>query len=401
MYAHGKTPPYSHSIMKILVVTATYLPSVNGVAISTKRMVDALRNAGHEIWILGPEFKNSTEKSYFSFQTAHNIPGLPQDYPLVLPWISEKTRVEIERKKWDIIHVHHPAYVSVMALKIGERCGAPVVFTYHSQYDQVVKSNIPFFPDWVYELIFYVGAAKVIGKMAAIIATTSWLRKELVTKFPEIPIYTVSTAGLPASFESSISKHELRKQLSIPKTDTVFIVVSRLSVEKNVGFVLRAFKKWNTSHKRSRLIIIGDGNDRIRLEELSKKLGIFQCVQFIGKISNDLLMPWLNAADLFLYSSVTDTVSVNIVEAMSSGLPVVALDDKTTRELVLPGVNGYLSKANLTEYTDMMKKALKEREALSEGAKKHIQMNYSLQVTSSNLIKTYEKIITNYHTNNH
>lgn len=387
--------------MKILIVTATYLPSVNGVAISTKRMVDALRNAGHDIWIVGPEFENSTETNYFTFQTAHNLPGLPVDYPLVLPWISEKTRKEIEGTHWDIIHVHHPAYVSVMALKIGERCKAPVVFTYHSQYDQVVKSNVPFFPDWVYELIFYVGAASVIGRMAAIIATTSWLRKELISKFPEIPIYTVSTAGLPAPFESPVMKRELRKQLSIPVNEIVFTVVSRLSLEKNVSFLLRAFKKWNTVHKSGRLIIIGDGNDRTHLEELSKKLRISHHVQFTGKISNDQLVPWLNAADIFLYSSVTDTVSVNIVEAMSAGLPVVAIDDKTTRELVLPGINGYLSKTNLKQYTSMMEKALQERETLARGAKKHIKLHYSLQATSNNLIKTYEKIIKNYHTHGH
>ena len=381
--------------MKILIVTATYPPSTNGVAISTKRTVEALRMLGHDVWVIGPEHKNVTEPQYFTFQTAHHVPGIPSDYPLVLPWIPEKTRNKLERITWDIIHVQHPYYVSLMALKIGERCHAPVVFTYHSQYDHVIRSNAPFFPDWVYELAYYVGAASVIGKMAAIIATTKWLKTELEEKFPEIPIYYVSSAGLPKPFSSQESVETLRVQLALPTHEPIFIVVTRLSPEKNVSFLVKAFAGWASTQKTGTLIVIGDGNDRGDLEALVKTLHMAKRVIFVGNVRNETLSPWLNAADIFLYSSITDTVSVNLIEAMSAGLPIVALDDKTTREIIAPGINGYLSLPDRKVFVSYMNKALKNRSTLSVGAREQIQ-HYTMSQTTTSLVKTYEQIIERY-----
>lgn len=374
------------------MVTATYPPSTNGVAISTKRAVVALRAAGHVVAVLGPEHKNMNESYYYTFQTVYHVPGMPSDYPLVLPWMAEKTKKEINKNTWDIVHVHHPAYVSRMALKIGERCRAPVVFTYHSQYDHVVKSGVPFFPDWLHELIFYVGTASVIGNMAAIIAPSKWLEKELKEKFPEIPIYYVSTAGLPRPFALNTSSRTLRKQLSLPLKEPLFIIVSRLSNEKNVPFVVTAFTKWASSHEKGKLLIIGDGNSRGDLEQMVRKLRITRRVVFTGSIPNPSLAPWLNAADIFLYSSTTDTVSVNIIEAMSAGLPVVAIDDKSTREIITHGVNGYLSPPQVDTFVSYMVEALQHKKTLSRGAKEQV-CDYALSTTSTALVKTYEQII--------
>lgn len=377
------------------MVTATYLPSTNGVAISTKRAVDALRAAGHEVAVLGPEHKNISESYYYTFQTVHHVPGMPPDYPLVLPWIPDKTKKEINKKKWDIVHVHHPAYVSRMALKIGERCRAPVVFTYHSQYDHVVKSGVHFFPDWLYELIYYVGTTSVIGKMAAIIAPSKWLQIELKEKFPKIPIYYVSTAGLRAPFALTTSSQKLRKRLSLPLYEPLFIIVSRLSNEKNVSFVVTSFAKWASSHEKGKLLIIGDGNIRSDLEQMVKKLRITKRVVFTGSIPNSSLAPWLNAADIFLYSSTTDTVSVNVIEAMSAGLPVVAIDSKSTREIITHGRNGYLSPPQVDTFVSYMVEALQHKKTLSRGAKEQVR-DYALSTTSTALVKTYEQIIQHY-----
>lgn len=382
------------------MVTATYPPSTNGVAISTKRAVDALAQAGHEVVVLGPEHKNMNYSHYYSFQTVHHMPGMPSDYPLVLPWIPDKTKKEISKNKWDIVHVHHPGYVSRMALKIGERCRAPVVFTYHSQYEHVVKSGVPFFPDWLHKLIFYVGTTSVIGKMAAVIAPSRWLQIELKEKFPAIPIYYVSTAGLRAPFALKTSSQTLRMQLSLPLYEPLFIIVSRLSNEKNVAFVVMAFAKWASSHKKGKLLIVGDGNKRHDLEQLVKKLRITKRVVFTGSIPNAALAPWLNAADIFLYSSTTDTVSVNIIEAMSAGLPAITIDDKSTREIITHGVNGYVSPPQVDTFVSYMVEALSHKTTLSRGAKKQVR-DYALSTTTTALVKTYEQIIKHYQSSQH
>jgi glycosyltransferase involved in cell wall biosynthesis len=210
----------------------------------------------------------------------------------------------------------------------------------------------------------------------------------------------VPTAGLPASFEILTSKKKLREDLNLPQQDPIFIVVARLSAEKNIQFILQAFSSWRKKYAQGKLVIIGDGNEKAQLERLSRTLRIARHVRFLGKVQNQLLIPWLNASDVFLYSSITDTISVNLVEAMSAGLPIVALDDKTTRELVIPGINGLLSRPDISEFVSHMHTALSRNSELSAGAKKHIKM-YTLHSTSTALIESYEKIITNYKKQTH
>ncbi|MEK9143678.1 MAG: glycosyltransferase, partial [Patescibacteria group bacterium] len=274
------------------------------------------------------------------------------------------------------------------------------VFTYHSQYDHIVKSFVPFFPDWLYELIFYVGTASVIGNMAAIIAPSKWLQRELKEKFPEIPIYYVSTAGLPRPFALNTSAQKLRVQLSLPLYEPLFIIVSRLSNEKNVAFVVTAFTKWASSHEKGKLLIIGDGNSRGDLEQLVTKLRITKRVVFTGSIPNPSLAPWLNAADIFLYSSTTDTVSINVIEAMSAGLPIVAIDDKSTREIISHGINGYVSPPRIDTFVSYMSEALQHKTTLSRGAREQSR-KYALSITSTALVKTYEQIIKHYQSSHH
>lgn len=380
--------------MNILFFTATYPPSVNGVAISTMRTVDELRRLGHKVWIVGPSHKSITDTSYIPLQTAYNVPGLPEDYPLVLPWMSDSVRQKILDNHWDIVHAHHPAHISSMALQIAQIAKVPAVFTYHSQYFEVLKSNIPNLPDWMYEMVVYVGEENIISKMNAIIANTHWLKRELVKKFRHIPVYYASTGGIEHPYLLNEDSQVLRNDLGIEQDHTVFVIVSRLSYEKNVSFVIRAFSKWKAKNPLSTLLIIGDGNQKKGLMELSKELGLRKAVRFLGTIDNDKISPWLNAADVFLYSSLTDTGTINIIEALSAGLPVVALRHKATEEVVKSGKNGYLTEENYSKFVAKMRMAIHNRAKLSVYAK-HTAEKFLITRTVKDLLRIYINSIAN------
>jgi 1,2-diacylglycerol 3-alpha-glucosyltransferase len=375
--------------MNILIVTATYPPSANGVAISTKRSVEALRSLGHRVVVIGPNFPNSEKDlDYISFFTV-KIPffGLV-DYPIVIPASSVSFARKLPKITWDVIHVHHPFFVGEFAVSLGVVLQTPVLFTYHTQYDAYLN-HLTLLPEYVKKYLYKKNVLDFLNKLDGIIATTKWLQKDLMVKSGRQDVYYISTAGLPRSFVVQKSDAHLRAELGLPHKGPIFLSVSRLSPEKKTDILLRAFLVWAKTHPHGILIIIGDGSYRQTLESISRQHPQGKRILFVGKVPNEQLAPWYTVATVFLYSSVTDTIGINIIESMSAGVPVVAPDHYTTREIIQNHYNGIL--ASRKSIAEQMSVALKKRLLLSSGAKKTAD-RYDGTVLTKKLLLVYEKV---------
>ncbi|OGG13812.1 hypothetical protein A2875_00945 [Candidatus Gottesmanbacteria bacterium RIFCSPHIGHO2_01_FULL_46_14] len=367
--------------MNILVITATYPPSVNGVAISTQRTVLALKKRGHTVFVLGPG----------EFLTLHNVPFAPKDYPIIFPFLLSSIKERLARTSWDIIHVHHPSVIGSLAVSLGKRLGVPVVFTYHTQYDRYIDTYAPFLPKALRRSI-YIGALAFCREVQAIIAPTHWLEGQLRERFPEVPVYYVSTAGLPKIFALKTPKSALRRQLGLPENLSIFLTVSRLSKEKNLAFLIGSFAIWSKRNRSGLLVIVGDGSERSSLRKLAVSHSMDKSIRFVGKIPNQDLATWYSASDVFLYSSTTDTIGVNIIEAMSAGLPVVSIDDTTTREVIRSKVNGILVPPKEEAFAKAMALALEQKKRLASESRDTAGA-YMLEATTQALERVYRTII--------
>ncbi|MEK7065416.1 MAG: glycosyltransferase [Patescibacteria group bacterium] len=386
--------------MNILHITATYVPSTNGVAITTQRTVSVLRALGHTVWVIGPRYNHQEEKeSYIPFPTIYHLPFIPRDYPLIVPYLSRKQTVLLMRIPWDIIHVHHPFAVGALARRIGSALDVPVVFTYHTQYDQVARYFVPWLPKGIHRALYTHGVLKVGKTMDRVIATTTWLAKTLQQRLPLVPISYVTTAGLPKPFLLPTKKRVLRQRLNLPLEYPIFLCVSRVSREKNIGFLIDAYRQWFRGKKRGCFVVVGDGNDRTRLERYVRDIRLSGHVLFVGKIANDQLPAWYSAADIFLYSGIHDTIGVNVVEAMSAGLPVVAIDHVVSREIVRDDDNGVLAPEEARVFAKAMDRALVNHRKLTIGALKTVS-DYTLSKTTGQLLSVYNATI-DAHTRRH
>ncbi len=377
--------------MNILIITATYPPSANGVAISTKRTVTALRALGHRVVVIGPRVQaNDRDSDYISFSTIR-IPffGLA-DYPVIIPRSGASFIRELPKISWDVIHVHHPFFVGKLALFLGRSLYVPVFFTYHTQYDAYLN-HLPLLPRSLKNYLYRKNVLELLSELDGIIATTKWLQHDLITKTGRQDIYYASTAGLPRSFLVKISDAQLRLQFGLPERGPIFLSVSRLSPEKKVDILLRAFLQWAKSHPQGLLVIIGDGSYRKKLERMAGQHSEGRRVRFVGKIPNEQLAPWYSVATIFLYSSVTDTIGINIIEAMSAGVPVVAPDHYTTREIIRSDYNGILASQKASAIALAMSGAMAKRTLLTKGAKKTAHA-YDVRISVKELIAVYETV---------
>lgn len=382
--------------MNILIITATYPPSANGVAVSTKRTVSELRKRGHRVIVYGPKAPGVSEDSdYVAASTIRiGLFGL-RDYPIAIPHTVNAIVDKLPTINWDIIHVHHPIVAGQLAVKLGKKLRVPVVFTYHTRYDQYIEHFVGLpqfmkrsFHKWIYENMLL----SILRSFDGVIATTTWLKDLLKKSIPGTPIYYASTAGLTKPFLTRRSKQLLRNELGFPPDEPVFLSVSRLSKEKRTDILLRGFLHWADRHQKGTLVIIGDGANRKHLEAMTRKSPHHGRVKFMGKIPNEKLHDWYSSADVFLYSSITDTIGINILEAMSAGLPVVAPDHMTTREIIVSGNSGVLYKGDALNMGRAIDTAFARRNSMAKHAVA-TSKKYHVSITVGELTKIYETVI--------
>jgi len=169
---------------------------------------------------------------------------------------------------------------------------------------------------------------------------------------------------------------DLIRSLGLPDDAFVMLTVTRLHPEKKLDRAIRALAGLRPRVKDAYLVLLGDGPERHRLQELAEDLGVAEAVLFPGPVRNVELPPWYRMADVVL-SLLDRTNAANpFFEAMACGRCVVALDVGTTREVVVEGQTGVLVKADelgrLPEILEHLARHPEEREALGRAARPHV-----------------------------
>ena len=128
--------------------------------------------------------------------------------------------------------------------------------------------------------------------------------------------------------------------------DKIIITVgaSRITARKGINYLLEAMKKLSSEYPNIFLRAMGDGNEKENLEKMAKELGLEKNVEFIGRVPRENTAPYYQEASIFVLPSLNEGMSNAMLEALSSGLPLIATDTGGTRELLEDGINGFIIK---------------------------------------------------------
>ncbi len=341
--------------MKIAMFTNNYKPYIGGVPVSIEHLAEALRAQGHEVYVFAPSYKNQVEEEgvirYPSFPVS--IVGAP--VPNVLTKLFEEKVVELGI---DVIHVHHPALVGNVALSLQKKYGIPVVFTYHTRYEQYLHYVKPL------EVIEnYTGALEryltwFSNRCDMIVAPTPGMKTYLETLPIDTPICVLPT-GVPVQsfFPDEAQAAAIRKQY-IGNADYLLCTVARLAKEKNLEFQLRGLailkERLEKRGKSFRHLMIGDGPEHEYLKNYAKELGLEENIIFAGNIKNSEMAAYQRACDAFLFSSTSETQGIVLLEAMAVGSPVIAVEASGVCDVVRNGENGYMTRENENEWAEQI-----------------------------------------------
>lgn len=255
---------------------------------------------------------------------------LLQQFPYTLALASKMAEVA-RMKRLQVLHVHYAipfGAAALLAKQITANLGLKVVTTLHGTDITLVGNNASFKPV----------TALTIENSDAVTAVSKFLTDETVRQF-EIarPIDTVYNFIDPQRYKSEIPPCIPRKHA---REQTTLMHISNFRSVKRISDVLLIFAQV-AAQLDVRLIIVGDGPDAPVAEEMATKLGLRDRVTFLGVV--DQVSPILQAADLFLLPSETESFGLAALEAMASGVPVVASDVGGIPEVVEHGVCGYLA----------------------------------------------------------
>ncbi len=359
--------------MKIAMFTNNYKPYIGGVPVSIEHLAEALRKRGHAVYVFAPSYEGQEEEPfvirYPSFPL--KIAGAPTPNVLTGLFFEQVKKLGI-----DIIHVHHPAIVGNVALSIRKKLGIPVVFTYHTRYE---------------EYLYYIHVLEKIEKHTGIIdrylhyfcnrcdlivAPVPEIRDYLIEKGIEAPIGLLPTGIPEEEYEADASEAARLRRAYIGTADYLFCTVSRLAKEKNLIFQLQGLfhlKRMLAQRGKSfKHMMIGDGPGRAELEAEIRKLGLSGDVVLAGNKKNAEIKNYHAASDLFLFTSRSETQGVALLEAMAAGSPVVAVNASGVRDIVDDGKNGRLTSQDPREWADAILSTVCEEgkiEKMSRGAR--------------------------------
>jgi glycosyltransferase involved in cell wall biosynthesis len=316
--------------LTIALVTETYLPEVNGVAMTLGRLVAGLSARGHRIMIVRPRQKHETSGRLADGQIL--TPGIP------LPGYAELRyglpAGKVLHRAWkeslpDIVHIATEGPLGWSALAATRHLEIPVVSSFHTNFHSYshhyrlgwLKDGIEAYLRWFH------------NRTLATLVPTAALADTLARRgFRNVEVLARGVdTGL---FHPSRRSPSLRAQWGASEHDPVIMIVGRVAAEKNLDLALRTFAAIRALQPAARMICVGEGPLR---QSLAKRHP--EC-RFVGNQYGEELARHYASADLFLFPSLTDTYGNVVAEALASGLAVVGFDYAASACLVEHGVNG-------------------------------------------------------------
>jgi glycosyltransferase involved in cell wall biosynthesis len=335
--------------LKVALVTETYPPEVNGVAATFARIVQGLRERGHQLHLVRPRQSRSDQpEAATPLWQETLVRGLPiPRYPelrMGLPATAQLTRLWRTQRP-DVVHLVTEGPLGWSALRAARRLGLPVVSDFRTNFHAYTQHyGIAWMGTGVNALL-----RRFHNRTDLTMVPTRRLAAELGTRgFERL---SVVARGVDAQrFDPAFRDSTLRAHWGATENTPVALCVGRLAPEKNMDTVIDAWRAMQEAHSDTRLVLVGDGPERARLQR--QHADVF----FAGMLRGADLARAYASADIFLFASMTETFGNVVPEAMASGLAVVAFDHAAAGELIQHQQNGLI--APLADRGAFMKSAV-------------------------------------------
>ncbi|QSP94867.1 glycosyltransferase [Marinobacter salinisoli] len=358
--------------LRVAMFTNNYLPFIGGVPISIERLRRGLQEGGDQTLIVAPRYKDQPDPEAGVLRVPALLAlGEKREFRIANLFL-KRIRKGVRDFRPDIIHLHHPFWLGSLGLFLARSLKVPAIYTYHTRLEHYAHF-VPLPGALFRNLISHSLIRRFANKCDGIIVPTHSAEEYLRMIGVKSPTYVQPTGIEYQRFQEDCTEQvsELRQKLQL-SDERVLISVSRLSNEKNIDFMIDAMSTLRKQTDRAfRLLIIGEGHQRERLQKKIRDLDLAAQVTLVGAIPPEQMPHWYHLGDAFVFASKSETQGMVILEAMAAGLPVVAVRSSGIDDVVRQGVNGFKTPENQELWIKQVRQLLEDddlRNTLSEQA---------------------------------
>lgn len=327
--------------LKILIGADTFLPDINGAAIFTARLAAGLVRRGHDVHIVAPAAsrKHGTWQETVEGEkvTAHRLYSW-RWYPhpwlrFAIPWrIEQNTARILDEVKPDVVHFQSHIVTGRGLSKGAVERGIRLIGTNHFMPENLLEhAKLPKFVHTFAVRQAWAAARRSFVRAEAVTSPTRKAADFLEKSINIHPVLAISCGIKADDYTPSFE----------PRTDNTIVFVGRITGEKQIDKLIRAFAKLDPSLD-AKLVLVGHGEEEGHLRSLASQLGVSTRVTITGYVSDEVLRQHLTSAAVFAMPSIAELQSIATMEAMASGLPIVAANAMALPHLVHHKKNGYL-----------------------------------------------------------
>jgi glycosyltransferase involved in cell wall biosynthesis len=318
--------------LHITLITETYAPEINGVANTLSRLCDGLRSRGHRVEVVRPRQNEDQLRAVgedLMLCRGWPIPGYPG-----LQWgqsSMHKLLRRWQRNRPDVLYIATEGPLGLSALRAARRLHIAVVSGFHTNFQQYTRQyGLGFFTRLITSYLRWFHNRSNATLVPSVSQKTELERRgferlELLARGVDCQL-----------FHPSKRSNFLRESWGLEPGDTAILHIGRLALEKNLGVLKTSFDALVSAYpdKKLKLVIVGDGPVRTTLQQQLPD------AIFCGAQRGEALATHYASGDLFLFPSLTETFGNVVLEALASGLGVVAYDEAAAAQHIRHGHNG-------------------------------------------------------------
>ena len=415
--------------MKIAIASDLFWPTLNGISVFSKNLAEGLSRRGHEIMVFAPsqtgDFYVEEAEGYkivrlssLNFPFYHNqtsplpppkkIAGkikMPQiyinnGYRLSLtPYKEIRDYCNRVQFRPDVVHIQLQLTVGQAMMSYASRRNIPVVSTNHASPENLfdnLKLLAPFSPVINRAVLLYTKRFNVRADYTTMPTQLAIDRYYKHSEKTKMPVEAVSNGIDLAKFTPEQPPKEFYKKFELSAKKKYICHIGRVDAEKHISALIEAFALIADKNPKTDLVIVGDGTDMARLQNLTYQLKIADRVHFMGTQLGEDLVNFHRLATVFCSPSPTETQGIVFLEAAACGKPVVGVDVGAVKEICQDNTNGFLCETdNYEQIAESLDKILNNKKLRDKFSKASLEIikHHDLDFTLNKFEEIYQFVL--------
>ncbi|MEM8844272.1 MAG: glycosyltransferase [Pseudomonadota bacterium] len=380
--------------MNILMISDVYFPRINGVSTSIQTFKSEFEKQGHHVSLIAPTYEGSSQEKNIFRIPSRNIPYDPEDKMMSYKAIT-RLLPDLEKLHFDLIHIHTPFVAHYAGVNLSKALKIPCIATYHTLFEEYLYHYVPIVPKQIMRFFTRKFSSSQNDQVQGVIAPSSVI-VNLLKEYGVHNNITIIPTGIESKrFEKGDGNRFITKH-NIPTDKKILLNVSRVAYEKNMGVLIEMLHEVKKAIPEIFLIIAGEGPAKKSYMDQASKLNLDDNIAFVGYLDRDTeLIDCYYCADIFVFSSKTETQGLVLLEAMACGIPVVSVAEMGTKDVLN---NCKAAKITTGEVSDFSEKVISllgsksEYDSLKSEAKEYAR-EWDSAAIAKKMLEFYKEII--------